>query len=223
MRTDDERERNTYLKRMWVHRRIDNGLCPKCGKENHSGNYYCDECRIKEANRCKENRIKLKEMGICPKCQTEMLFGDERTCLKCKERAAVYRETHPLNQVEKMRMMESNRKRAKSKYKECSENGICTRCGKRPSKPGRKKCAICLLKDAEVHRIRYKSEKMSREEKEAKGLCIYCGKPLDHTHRKLCAECWEECHERGVRNVREHPELRIKWKQANRLISRNKQ
>ena len=73
-----------------------------------------------------------------------------------------------------MKQKANMRNYGRSVYKERSEQGICTRCGKRKAAPGRKKCKLCLEKDAEsTDFLRALSLKV--EYKEEKHLCRYCG------------------------------------------------
>lgn len=100
----------------------------------------------------RETRNFYISIGICPECRKNRLFGDERSCIECKAKKAVYNKTYHSKHAErdKNKCSDYNKK----VYRDRIGKGICTRCGKRKAEPMRKKCRLCLDKDARVQRLR---------------------------------------------------------------------
>lgn len=133
-------------------RRKDNGLCPICGKELDREGHYCSECLIKYREYRRSNRKFYKEHRICPVCGKEELYGDERNCILCRQKN--YERKNELTEEQKDKYRIRFRTQQRNLYKERSEKGICTRCGKFKAAPTKRKCKICLSKDAELHRLK---------------------------------------------------------------------
>ena len=203
-------------------RRISEGKCPKCGKEKDRQGYYCTACLAKHNEYLRENRAFWRTHHICPECGKERLFGTEKTCITCRQKQYEWKQKNkkPLTDEQKANM----RNYGRSVYKERSEQGICTRCGKRKAAPGRKKCKLCLEKDAEKHRLS-PSVIPKMEYKEEKHLCRYCRSPLENgSGKKVCAACVQKCHDDTIELRKTHPEKfpqNKSWKESNQLIFRN--
>lgn len=203
-------------------RRISEGKCPTCGKEMDRQGYYCTACLAKRNEYTRGNRDFWRANHICPECGKERLFGTEKRCIACRQRQYEWRQKNkqPLTDEQKAAMKNYGR----SVYKERSEQGICTRCGKRKAAPGRKKCKLCLEKDAEKHRLS-PDVIPKMEYKEINHLCRYCGSPLENgSAKKLCAACIQKCHDDAIELRRTHPEKfpqNKSWKESNQLIFRN--
>lgn len=133
-------------------RRKANGECPRCGKKMDREGHYCQSCL--EMCRADRNATRqfLREIGICPICHKNALIGDERNCLECRAYYAARREKNKITLTEER--LQHNRDNSKKLYRNRIDNNKCTRCGKRSPAVGRKKCAICLEKDAEIHRLK---------------------------------------------------------------------
>lgn len=103
-------------------------------------------------------------LGICPICKKEKLYGDERRCLTCKGKQAIYYHSVK-NDTDKYR----ERVKSKLEYDKLARrtrkaNGICIECGKRKAKYNRVRCEICLEKSAERTRLsRYRKEEALKE------------------------------------------------------------
>lgn len=213
-----QKKRIEYTRR----RRISEGKCPKCGKEMDRQGYYCITCLAKCDEYTRENRAFWRANNICPECGKERLFGTEKTCIGCRQKQYKWKQKNkqPLTNEQKAAM----RNYGRSVYKERSEQGICTRCGKRKAAPGRKKCKLCLVKDAEKHRLP-PDVIPKMEYKEKNYLCRYCGLPLENgSGKKLCAACIQKCHDDAIALRKTHPEKfpqNKSWKESNQLIFRN--
>lgn len=77
-------------------------------------------------------------------------------------------------------------------------HGICVQCMQYDAAPGRVRCEVCLLTNAEgAKRHRAKMQSVSqadrsrklRESRKEQGLCIWCGKPRSSYSRVFCADC----------------------------------
>ena len=77
-------------------------------------------------------------------------------------------------------------------------HGICVQCLRYDAAPGRVRCEVCLLTNAEnARKRRAKMQSVSQAEKSRKlresrkeqGLCIWCGKPRSSYSRVYCPDC----------------------------------
>lgn len=136
--------------------RKENALCPVCGKPLDRDGHYCMSC-LEKANKYKrETRQRLKELGICPVCRKNKLYGEEKQCVDCQEKA--YYSRRPISEEQRIRYNKRFSNQQRLLYKQRKEQGICTRCGKFKAEHGKVKCAICLAKNAEMKRNSYQSK-----------------------------------------------------------------
>lgn len=141
-----------YSKRFYWKRKSE-GLCPTCGKAKDRNGHYCSTCLIKQRIRQRENRAFYRENHLCTSCGKNAVFGNDKTCFECRAKKEQRRKEPTKEQKERYR---SNfRERQNRLYRERVEKGICTRCGKTKAIPGKKKCGMCLGRDAELHRRKY--------------------------------------------------------------------
>lgn len=218
METAQKKKRIEYTRR----RRIKDGRCPDCGKEKDRQGYYCAACLEVHNEYIRDNRSFWRANHICPVCGKERLFGTEKTCIGCRQKQYEYKQKskQPLTDEQKDAM----RNYGRSVYKERSEQGLCTRCGKRKAAPGRKKCKLCLEKDAKRHRLP-PDVVPKMEYKEKNHLCRYCGSRLEsRSGKKLRVTCLQKCHDDAIELRRTHPEKfpqNKSWKESNQLIFKN--
>lgn len=196
-------------------RRKENGLCPRCGQKLDRKGHYCTKCLKKHNEYEKENREFYKKLGICPECRKEKLFGDEKRCISCREKQ--YKRRKDQMEEQKRKYSENFKKKQKERYKERSENGICTRCGKRKAENGKKKCRICLEKNAEAHRRKRFMGMNVKEYRKENHLCFFCGNPTDRETGNICQSCWEKCKENGLKSRSDNKY----WRKYNKLIFKN--
>jgi hypothetical protein len=159
----------------------DNGICVYCKKQKASENkVMCDDCRRKQSDKKKSDRIFYKELGICPRCKKNTIYGDEGNCLECRS------EMYSINL--KYKDTEKSREQGRRIYYKRKQQGLCATCGKRSNIVGSVSCERCLKKK------RYYNEKYNadipRSHRVSYGLCYICGNPLD-TDKKLCSVCCE--------------------------------
>ena len=191
-------------------KRKDNGLCPRCGKELDREGHYCSECLAKNREYRKNNRLFYKQNGLCSACGKEKAFGDEMQCISCREK---HRRRKKETKEQRERYNEKFKEYSRNLYKERIEQGICPRCGKRKVAYGRKKCQICLNKDAERHREKSYKKRNERDYRIENHLCWYCGEPAME-NKKICLSCHERCTENGKKSLRKNDY----WKQDNKII-----
>ena len=206
--TQKEISHNCYI------RRKENGLCPRCGKPLDRIGHYCTNCLKKSNEYSREVREWCKQNGICPECKKNKLFGDEHICPECLARKAMYRANNPTLDEKRKENNERLKKQQKTLYQQRKEQGICTRCGKRPAVKSKAKCAVCLKKDAQVHRKQYYDKIDIKEYRKANNLCYHCGNPIDRETGQLCQSCWEKCRENGLKS----PHDNTYWRQDNNIV-----
>ncbi len=136
--------------KQWRSNRVENGLCAKCGNKRDRNGWYCTTCLKQERERGEKNREFYKSIGICPYCGKNKLWGDEKRCIECHSKIKSNWRNLPVET--KKRYEETNSKNKKIRYDKRSEQGICTMCGKRKQEFGKKKCRLCLDRDALNHR-----------------------------------------------------------------------
>ena len=139
-----QKERNA----MFYKRRKEQGLCIRCGKPRAENNKnHCPECLEKVRSYENATRQFYRSMGICPVCRKNKLVGQEKNCPECR---AKYRRPYIKSEEQK----EQYRRKQRAKYAERVQLGICTHCGKRKAVWNRRKCEICLEKDAQKQALK---------------------------------------------------------------------
>ncbi len=192
--------------------RKDNGLCPRCGKPLDREGHYCSECLEKNRIYRQKNRDFFRENHICTVCGKETVPSGEKICPECLAKRMSRKK--PLTEEQKERYGSRFKAQQRMLYHERSENGICTRCGKRKAALGKRKCAICLEKNAEQHRKKYLNKTNEREIRKLNGLCYFCGNKIDLESGNICSKCYEKFRENGVG----HGGKNQYWKHENKLI-----
>ena len=193
-------------------RHKNNGECPRCGKTLDREGHYCSKCLEKVREYHRENRRFYAEHHLCTECGKVKVPGNERVCPECRDKNEHWRK--PLTEEQKIRYSYKFKKRQNSLYQQRSEQGICTRCGKRKAMPGKKKCGICLAKDAEMHRRIYMDRPNVKEYRKENHLCFFCGNPIDMDSGLICKRCYERCRENGKKGRAGNRY----WKEENDLI-----
>lgn len=150
-------ERTKHLKRQ---RRIENGLCPQCGKNpvgnGPRGGKLCAECDEKRHKKYRRRERKTPD-GIC-RCGDPVEPG-KKFCYFCLARAAA-----------------DTRARERGRMREHR----CPRCGS-DVKYGERHCARCK-------RERVKARRRYVARRQAEGLCPRCGNP-NNSEMFYCDEC----------------------------------
>lgn len=203
--TQKERSAKSYRNRK------DNGLCPRCGRPLDRDGYYCSECLDKTNKYRRDNRKFFAENNICTACGKEKVPNGEKICPEC--RAKIANRKH-ITDEQRLKYNRRVRENQNLLYKERAEAGICTRCGKRKAATGKKKCEICLAKDAELHRKRTANRVDIRKLREENRLCYFCGEPIDLPYGKSCSVCRKRFKKLadGVTHDNKY------WRQDNKII-----
>ena len=199
------------ISKLFYQRRIERGVCPACGGEKPEGRFYCDRCREKNNARHRENKKFCLSIGICPVCQKNKLFGSEKQCIDCREKA--YKRRKELTPEQKEKHYAKVREYAHKRTAERIEKGICTKCGKRKATEGKRRCAICREKDNQYARLRYQPGEKERREKN--NLCYHCGAELD-TNTRSCSKCTAKF--ALIRRQRTSDNANHVWRKNNKAV-----
>lgn len=157
------------------------GLCVDCREPVTDGYTRCEKCRKRNALAHNGKKQEFIEMGICPICRKEPLFGQEKTCPVCRakntEMTLKAREKDPehYNKV--------HREWSRIEYQRRKEQGLCVRCGKRKAYKGLR-CGICAEKDLQARHAR-EPLKLPRSERVKNGICYFCDRPIKPGY-KVC-------------------------------------
>lgn len=82
---------------------------------------------------------------------------------------------------------------------------------------GKKKCWLCLEKDAELHRRKYYDKPNVREYRRENNLCCFCGEPIDREAGRICGKCWQNFHDKRVNRPSENKF----WRKDNKNVFKN--
>lgn len=198
-----ERSRNFYMRRKL------NGLCVRCGKPLDRDGQYCKSCCENIRIEARENRIFRASLNLCTQCGKYAVPEGEKMCPECRAK------NNNKRRIKNEKSKENFRKQQKKLYDQRSASGVCVRCGKRKAAGGRKKCFMCLQKDAQTHaeaRIR-RGEDLRAQWKE-QGLCFHCGGEIEDKSKKSCNACREKCITKTGAGAGENKA----WIKDNRLI-----
>lgn len=177
---------NVYVQRM-RDKRKEQGLCIYCGNPIDTEGSRCTECKKKFNNARNKDRKFLQSIGICPRCQKNKLYGDEKQCPECsakgyslamKSRERLGKEHYNKNHAEW----------SKKEHHRRIEQGICTRCGKCKADYGFKTCGICRDKERKYKCVKY--GKPDRSERYKQGLCYFCDNPIKNGY-KVCEKHYQ--------------------------------
>ena len=172
----------------YYEKKKNSGLCVQCGKVPPAdGKTLCESCLLKLRNYSKDTRKFFKDLGLCPRCGKNKLFGDEKECPECtaKEYEVTMRSRNSLG---KDHYNSVHSEWSKNNHRKLIEQGICTRCGKRKADYGYKTCGICRSKIRNYNRIKY--GKPDRSERYKQGLCFFCDNPVKSGY-KVCEKHYQ--------------------------------
>lgn len=191
--------------------RKENNLCVTCGQLKPKGytKVMCEECTKKMSEDRAVTRQWCKDNKICPRCKRNRLFGDEKNCLDCREKMyyvnIASRNNNPnYQEEEKTRRIRRENKRI--------EQGLCTKCGKRPL-VSKVYCEQCLIKHRNRARDKRAQVAMPRYMRQQYGLCYRCGDTLDN-ETKVCNKCRDEL----IHNFNSKRGVSDYWLSENKLL-----
>lgn len=166
------------------------GVCSVCGKKLDRKGVYCIACRKKDNERKREDREYYRQNHICTVCGKERVYGEDKICFECRTKNVERIEGRTEDQKVKYRnrCVDANRKRRERLRK----SGFCTECGKRKVEEGKKKCRLCLDKDAERQRLKRIDVQKIREYRKTNHLCYFCGGPVETENKQVCSKCSEK-------------------------------
>lgn len=190
------------------------GRCPACGKKKDREGRYCYSCKDKNNKRKREDKEYCRQNHICTICQKERVYGNEKTCFNCREKARAIRNAYTDEQREKYKKISMASMR-KTKEKLLSE-GKCPVCKTRKLEKGRKKCRLCLNKDAERQRMKRIGKPDIRAYRKENHLCYFCGGVIENPSKNVCNACSEK---RAIDSSK--ADRNKYWKQQNNLVFKN--
>lgn len=214
---EEQRRKDREQRAKLREKRLSQGLCVKCGKENSDKRYKnCPICREKQRNKTNyhDERIFYQSLGVCPVCHKNKLFGDEKQCVECKAKHYNYsmsayekdKENYNKRRVENDRKLSAERK----------QKGLCIRCArKKPSGDNHSYCPLCRAKAREKKNASYE-KRTTREQWIANGLCCRCGEPTVKGH-KLCEKHYTQICERNKEMAKDHV-----WKKISDMTFRER-
>lgn len=185
-------------KRLYEERKK-NGLCPYCGRKRDRDGIYCEACLVKDRERQRKTREFYRKHHLCILCGKHKTYGNDKLCYECWAKGI--ERNHNATEEQKARWRENMKIAQKKQYHRRIEEGICTRCGKMKAIEGKRKCAVCLSKDAEAHRRRQEGKVSAREYRMENHLCLFCAKPIDRPNGNICNACYEKFSANGKRNA----------------------
>lgn len=189
-------------------------ICPACGKKKDREGYYCSVCNKKNNERKKKDREYFRKNHICVMCGKERVYGEQKTCFTCREKGRISRSKYTDEQKEKYKKIAL--KHQKEYYKECVANGFCTQCKKRKADEGKRKCRLCLDKDAERKRMERINYQNVRENRKENHLCYFCGGVIEEPGKNVCNACSIKMAEYSAKAQKNRY-----WKTQNNLVFRN--
>lgn len=172
----------------------------------------CSECAEEQRIYRQETREYLRNLGLCPRCGKNKLFGSERECPEC--RSTMYEINQRSRERRNVTAMDYYRK----DIKRLKEQGLCRSCRKRKVADGHTYCNACLIKHRERSK-EYRRKKsiigLVRSERPNYGFCYTCGDPLDRDGR-ICKKCAEKM-TKNLPKDRDNAD----WRNDNKLIFEN--
>lgn len=134
--------------------RKERGKCPWCGKPPEPGKVLCMEC----AEYKKDTRRFFLEIGFCPVCHKERIYGDEKECPECRARRIInnrlcFERAKADGRDWAVNATKYGTERAKARYARLKEQRLCVRCGKRNALYNRTMCQKCCDRIADKQRM----------------------------------------------------------------------
>lgn len=170
-------------------KRKSQGLCPRCGKPNDRDAYYCTVCKNEHTKETRARKDLYRRLGICSYCGKEKLYGDEKSCLSCREKVRARKERYL--EKKKCEIDRKTNERRRRKYQECKQAGICTKCMKNKAEEGYSKCLQCRNKIHDYPSyIKHSRSEIKREERWKHGLCFFCDERIKPGY-KVCEKHYE--------------------------------
>lgn len=185
------------------HKRKENGKCPKCGKPT-TESIQCTECTQKGIE-WKNARIKrYLEKNLCIVCAKPLKQDETIKCKKCKIQDSVYNSRTKRKHLKSNKCtlcnnpaeegkhlckihLQDNRIKAKQRYHDLKEQGLCVACGKEKAFNG-VRCQQCKSR---LDALKLKPYRKSVEEAFKQGVCACCKNKKEDQHYLYCNDCRE--------------------------------
>lgn len=152
----------------------------------------------------RELRQWCRENNWCVECHKERCIPGKRYCYDCAEKSRI----RSISRTPEKRAKDNEA--ARKRYWELKEQGICTRCRKRPSN-GKALCTFCLAVDSIKANSRRRDQGIMPRYLMGDGYhCALCGKDTEKPGDKLCTTCLERNRERAE-TMRKHTNPSAHW------------
>ena len=142
----------------------------------------------------KEQYHYRQDMGFCPRCKVNKLFGTEKICIECRAKSitttSIWRENNP--EKHKENMAKKNQK-YKVRSEERKAQGICIDCGKQMTTTQFVRCDLCRYKRNEKQRQKRAEQYTTPKTQiwKANGWCVKCGCETLKDGYKICEGCYQ--------------------------------
>lgn len=130
------------------------------------------------------NREFYISIHICPVCNKNALFGQEKACLECRARDAEYHARRYENPEQKKQMIQKSTESKKKRKQYRREQGLCIECGRRKPREGIATCSVCRERINRKKREQYWGATL-RKQWVADGKCYLCGDKCEKGY-KVC-------------------------------------
>lgn len=180
-------------------RRLDQGLCVRCGEKPHRANRQsCTECFNKQRDEEKSRRAELARQGFCTNCGATAATDGHVTCEPC--RLGLTANTAKYKKTAKGLAWCADYARKIRQGKRAA--GLCVKCS-RPS-PDAYMCPVCAAA-ANERQKRFKARK--KAEAQEQGLCQECFKHPHESGGFYCRPCLDRLRVRRYEKFGLTPEL----------------
>lgn len=165
-----------------------------------------------------QDKIWLKENGICIDCRRKNAEPNRAKCWDCLEKDRLRAEKKRKNPEYVTNKKELN----KIYYKNAEQSGICVRCHKKKAEDGYKTCKECRLKMKKAKRIRDREKgHMPEDMRNWENICSVCFMIKEYNGHKVCDKCYNRLLKHNAElNSRPRTEKQIQYKE--RFIQENK-
>lgn len=151
----------------------------------------------------------LHGLGLCVECKSRDAYtmAGRWRCAECSQKAYARRKASE--------DPERRHKNARAWIDRQKAAGLCTRCGRRPSRPGRVSCEICASRDnRKANALRRVKNGTPDGARGSDGRCYICNR-APATVGRCCEPCARSitAHLRFAQREGDHP-----WKADNRIV-----
>lgn len=125
-----------------------------------------------------------KKNHFCTKCgkQDAYTLSGRARCYECAEKERACSKIRYSCDNKRTRILA----KAKENREKRRDSGLCTRCGKRPSEPGKSYCSVCHAEQRNHAKAKRNSVRGEN------GTCWMCNKNDAIPEKRVCKDCYEK-------------------------------